>query len=165
MEEILERNTYRLLTSEDGFLYSGILNTPQGLLANEFSKFLKKDEHEDKRRDTVKKFNFLILAEIVLRCKDCVKRRHVFDYIVAEFFDRKNKDRFIKLKLIDLVDDLNDKDINDDQITEHLTTAKEDVNVWSECLAPIYDRQFVNSEDFKELKKRNVFVACLLSIL
>ena len=92
-------------------------------------------------------------------------QRQVFDYWVSHFLDKRNNPKgFVKLKLVDLADDLHDG-IEDSQITEYVTKAKEDANIWSECLAPLYDRQFVNSDEFQELKKKNIFVACLLSIL
>ena len=139
-----------------------------GLLANEFQKFLlTRDENNDeKRRENVRKLNFLITAEIVIKlCKKVENQRQVFDYWVSQFLNKRNNAAgFVKLKLVDLSEDLHDG-IRDAEITEYVIKAKEDVNIWSECLSPLYDRQFVNSDEFQELKKKNTFVACLLSIL
>ena len=163
LTEIFDRSSYMLIKSEDGFSYTGVLDAPQGLLASEFQKYLKKDEEQ--RVETIKKFNFLILAEIVTKLQDPHQRRLVFKYLISEFFDKTKIEEFIKLKNSDLAEDMKEEEIDDSLITEYLNKAKQDVNIWSECLAPIYDRQFVNSEDFNELKKQNLFVACLLSIL
>ena len=168
VSDVIERNLYLLVKSENGTSSSGILSHPQGLLANEFQKFLlTRDENNDeKRRENVRKLNFLITAEIVIKlCKKVENQRQVFDYWVSQFLNKRNNAAgFVKLKLVDLSEDLHDG-IRDAEITEYVIKAKEDVNIWSECLSPLYDRQFVNSDEFQELKKKNTFVACLLSIL
>jgi len=84
---------------------------------------------------------------------------------MSNFLNKRNSPgSFIKLKLVDLADDLQDG-VKDSEITEYVVKAKEDINIWSECLAPLYDREFINSDEFQDLKKKNTFVACLLSIL
>ena len=168
MKDVVQWNLYLLVKSENGILHSGILNHPQGLLVNEFQNFLlsRSDINDDRRREDVRKLNFLITAEIVIKlCKNVENQRQVFDYWVSQFLNkRNNEENFVKLKLVDLADDLQDG-IKDAEITEYVIKAKDDVNIWSECLAPLYDRKFINSDEFQELKKKNTFIACLLSIL
>ena len=168
LKDVVERNLYSFVKSDNGSSQLGIMSHPQGFLANEFQNFLldKKDVSEEKRRSNVQKLNFLIIAEVIIKLsRDIGNQQQVFAYWVSQFLDKRNNpDGFVKLKLVDLADDLHDG-IEDSQITEYVTKAKEDANVWSECLAPLYDRQFVDSNEFQELKKKNIFVACLLSIL
>jgi len=168
LKDVVDRNLYLLVKSDDAIVKLGIMGHPQGFLVNEFQNFLssRKEFSEESRKQNVQKLNFLVMAEIVIRlCKNVESQRQVFDYWVSNFLNKiNNPGSFIKLKLVDLADDVQDG-VKDSEITEYVTKAKEDVNIWSECLAPLYDRQFINSDQFHELKKKNTFVACLLSIL
>ena len=168
LKDVVDRNLYLLVKSDDAIVKLGMMGHPQGFLVNEFQNFLssRKEFSEESRKQNVQKLNFLVMAEIVIRlCKNVESQRQVFDYWVSNFLNKiNNPGSFIKLKLVDLADDVQDG-VKDSEITEYVTKAKEDVNIWSECLAPLYDRQFINSDQFHELKTKNTFVACLLSIL
>ena len=50
---------------------------------------------------------------------------------------------------------------------KYLKLAKSDANIWEgeKGLIPVYNVQFRNSPEFKAFCEKNVFVACLLSIL
>lgn len=166
-----EPNLNAILDNEswnDNIYLPRILKTPHGALADVFQNFLKKrDESEDEKLKKIQKLGFLILIEIVLQCQDKNKREPVFSHLVSLFLDEKSP-HYINLKNNLIADELSDENISHDDITRYLQLAKKDANVWEGgkgCLVPIYDVEFRNSSEFKEYSEKNVFAACLLSIL
>ena len=163
LNEILDKKSWN-----DNIYLPRILKAPHGSLADVFQSFLKKrDESEDEKLDKIRKFSFLILTEIVLQCKENSQREPVFNHLVSLFFNEKSE-HFINLKNDLIADELSDEDISNDNIIKYLELAKKDANVWEGgkgSLVPVYDVEFRNSPEFKEYSEKNVFVACLLSIL
>jgi len=163
LNEILEKSSW-----QDNIFCPRILKTPQGALADEFQKYLKsRTENEDEKMDMIKKFSFLILTEIILQCKDPAKQALVFDHLVSVFFDEKSQ-YYISLKNDLIADELADESISNENVVKYLRLAKADANVWEGgkgCLVPVYNVEFRNSPEFKAFCEKNVFVACLLSIL
>jgi len=163
LNEILDKNSWN-----DNIYLPRILKAPHGALADVFQSFLKKrDGSEEDKIETIKKLSFLILTEIVLQCKDNSKREPVFNHLVSLFLDEKSP-HFINLKNDLITDELSNEDISNDDMMKYLEKAKKDANIWEGgkgCLVPVYDVEFRNSPEFKEYCEKNVFVACLLSIL
>ena len=149
-----------------------ILKSPYGALADEFQKYLSsREEKETLKVEAIRKFSFLILIEIVLQCKDRTKQAPVFDHLVSLFLNNKS-DNYIELKNDLIADELSSLEIREDaqhsNAIKYLRMAKSDATVWEGgkgCLVPIYNVEFRSSPEFKTFSEKNVFVACLLSIL
>ena len=163
LNEILDNQSWN-----DNIYLPRILKKPYGALADAFQNYLKKrDESEEEKLEKIQKLSFLILTEIILQCKEPTKREPVFNHLVSLFLDEKSQ-HYIKLKNDLIADELSDENVSNDDITRYLQLAKKDSNVWEGgkgCLVPVYDVEFRNSPEFKEYSEKNVFVACLLSIL
>ena len=157
---------------DDNIYCSRILKSPYGTLADEFQKYLSsREEQETLKVEAIRKFSFLILIEIVLQCKDRTKQAPVFDHLVSLFLNNKS-DNYIELKNDLISDELSSLEIREDaqhsNAIKYLRMAKSDANVWEGgkgCLVPIYNVAFRSSPEFKTFSEKNVFVACLLSIL
>ena len=163
LNEILDNQSWN-----DNIYLPRILKKTYGALADAFQNYLKKrDESEEEKLEKIQKLSFLILTEIILQCKEPTKREPVFNHLVSLFLDEKSQ-HYIKLKNDLIADELSDENVSNDDITRYLQLAKKDSNVWEGgkgCLVPVYDVEFRNSPEFKEYSEKNVFVACLLSIL
>ena len=163
LNEILDNQSWN-----DNIYLPRILKKPYGALADAFQNYLKKrDESEEEKLEKIQKLSFLILTEIILQCKEPTKREPVFNHLVSLFLDEKSQ-HYIKLKNDLIADELSDENVSNDDITRYLQLAKKDANVWEGgkgCLVPVYDVEFRNSPEFKEYSEKNLFVACLLSIL
>ena len=163
LNEILDKKAW-----EDNVFCPRIIKTPQGALADEFQQYLRnRNENEEEKTEKIKKFSFLILTEVVLQCKDPTKQALVFDHLVSLFFDEKSQ-YYIRLKNDLIANELMEENISSENIVKYLRLAKADANIWEGgkgCLAPVYNVEFRNSPEFKSFCEKNVFVACLLSIL
>ena len=163
LNEILDKKAW-----QDNIFCPRILKTPQGALADEFQKYLQnRNENEEEKMEKIKKFSFLILTEIVLQCKDPTEQVLVFDHLFSLFLDEKSQ-YYINLKNDLIADELAEENVPSENIVKYLRLAKTDANIWEGgkgCLVPVYNVEFRNSPEFKLFCEKNVFVACLLSIL
>ena len=76
--------------------------------------------------------------------------------------------KFTHLKNDLIADELAEENVPSENIVKYLRLAKTDANIWDGgkgCLVPVYNVEFRNSPEFKLFCEKNVFVACLLSIL
>ena len=91
---------------DDNIYCPRILKSPYGTLADEFQKYLSsREEKETLKAEAIRKFSFLILIEIVLKCKDRTKQAPVFDHLVSLFLNNKS-DNYIELKNDLIADEL-----------------------------------------------------------